>query len=84
MDENKLLFVKEALSDFKKTGDLPEEFIGVFEEILPEEIIYIWKEYGLGSFWHGYFRVIDPRNYVGIIEETLVAGAECVPLAVTA
>lgn len=42
MDENKLLSVKEVLSDFKKVGELPAEFIGVFEEILPEEIIYIW------------------------------------------
>ena len=49
MDENKLLSVQEALSDFKKAGELPMEFIGAFEEILPEEIIYIWKEYGLGG-----------------------------------
>lgn len=84
MDENKLLSVKTALSDFKKAGDLPAEFIGVFEEILPEEIIYIWKEYGLGSFWSGYFRVIDPRAYVGIIEETFFAGEDCVPVMATA
>lgn len=84
MDENKQLFIKEVLSDFKKAGELPAEFIGVFEEILPEEIIYIWKEYGLGGFWNGYFRVIDPRAYVGIVEETFFAGEECVPLMTTA
>lgn len=84
MDENKLLSVKGALSDFKKAGELPGEFIGVFEEILPEEIIYIWKEYGLGSFFGGYLRVIDPRAYVNIIEETFFAGEECVPVMTTA
>lgn len=84
MDESKLLFVKETLSDFKKTGELSADFIGVFEGILPEEIIYIWKEYGLGSFWGGYFRVIDPRAYVGLVEETFFASDECVPVMATA
>ena len=84
MDENKLISVKEVLSDFKKAGKLPAEFIDVFEEILPEEIIYIWKEYGLGSFLSGYFRVIDPCAYAELVENTFFAGEECVPLITTA
>lgn len=84
MDENKLFFVKEALSDFTKADSLPEEFIKIFEEILPEEIIYIWRKYGLGSFFGGYFKVIDPRAYADLIEETFFAGEDCVPLLATA
>lgn len=84
MDENELFFVKEALSDFKKVGELPAEFIKIFEKILPGEIVYIWKEYGLGSFGSGYFKVIDPRAYSDLIEETFFAGEECLPIMATA
>lgn len=84
MDENKVYYVKEALADFRKVGSLPGEFIGIFEEILPEEMHYIWKEYGLGSFFGGYFKVIDPRAYSDLIEETFFAGEDCVPLMATA
>lgn len=84
MDDNKLLSVQEALSDFKKEGELPAEFIEVFKPLLPEEMIYVWEKYGLGSFWGGYFRVIDPRAYVGLVEETFFAGEDCVPVMATA
>lgn len=84
MDENNLLSVQEAMSDFKKEGELPAEFIEIFKPLLPEEMIYVWEKYGLGSFFGGYFRVIDPRAFAGLVEEAFFAGEECVPLMVTA
>lgn len=41
MESEKKSCVDELMSDFKKAGELPGEFIGVFEEILPEKIIYV-------------------------------------------
>lgn len=80
----KMQFVKEALADFRKEGELPAEFIEIFKPLLPEEFIYIWEEYGLGSFFGGYFRVIDPRRFADLVEEVFFAGEECVPLMATA
>lgn len=37
----KMQFVKEALADFKKEGELPSEFIKIFKPIVPEEFIYV-------------------------------------------
>ncbi len=81
---DKTQFVKEALKDFQKTGTLPSDFIDSFREMLPEEMIYVWEEYGLGFFGNGYFRVIDPRAFADPLEEIFFAGKECVPLMVTA
>ena len=81
---DKTQFVREALKDFQKMGSLPADFIEGFKEMLPEEMIYVWEEYGLGIFGNGYFRVIDPKVYAGVVEEIYSAGKECVPLMVTA
>lgn len=80
----KMQFVKEALADFKKEGELPSEFIKIFKPIVPEEFIYVWKKYGLGSFLDGYLRVIDPRAFAQLAEEIVAWGEQCVPLMVTA
>lgn len=76
--------VKEALKDFKKEGELPADFIGIFKPIVPEEFIYVWEEFGLGSFMGGYMRVIDPRAFAELAEEVVSWGKQCVPLMVTA
>lgn len=76
--------VKEALKDFKKEGELPADFIEMFKPILPEEFIYVWEEYGLGSFLDGYLRVIDPCAFAQLAEEVVAWGKQCVPLMVTA
>lgn len=84
MSKEKIPCIKQVLSDFQKMGDLPPEFIDSFKTMLPEEMIYVWEEYGLGIFGNGYFRVIDPRAFVGVVEEVFSAGKGCVPLMVTA
>lgn len=81
---DKMKFVKEALKDFKKEGELPADFIKIFKPILPKEFIYVWEEYGLGSFLDGYLRVIDPRAFAQLAEEAVAWGKQCVPLMVTA
>jgi len=63
------------LRDFKKEKDMPEEVIERYRDLVPKEMIEIWKKYGLGSFLNGYLRVI---------KETYFRGKESIPLFTTA
>ena len=58
------------LRDFKKEKEIPEEVIERYRDLVPTEMIEIWKKYGLGSFMNGYLRVINPDDYKKLVEET--------------
>ena len=72
------------LKDFKKKKDMPKEIIEKYKGQVPDEIIEIWKNYGLGSFLSGYLRVINPDDYKELVEETYFRGKESIPLFTTA
>ena len=72
------------LRDFKKEKEMPKEIIEKYKGQVPNEIIEIWKNYGLGSFLNGYLRVINPDDYKELVEETYFRGKESIPLFVTA
>ncbi len=52
------------ISDFEKVGDVQAEVIDRFQGRIPSDIIELWQEYGYGTFGNGYFRVIDPIEYL--------------------
>ena len=56
------------LRDFKKEKEMPKEIIEKYKEQVPDEVIEIWKNYGLGSFLNGYLRVINPDDYKELVE----------------
>ena len=58
------------LRDLKKEKEMPTEIIEKYKGQVPDEIIEIWKNYGLGSFLNGYLRVINPDDYKELVEET--------------
>ena len=72
------------LKDFKKKKDMPKEIIEKYKGQVPDEIIEIWKNYGLGSFLNGYLRVINPDDYKELVEETYFRRKESIPLFTTA
>ena len=72
------------LRDFKKEKEMPKEIIEKYKGQVPDEVIEIWKNYGLGSFLNGYLRVMNPDDYKELVEETYFRGKESIPLFVTA
>ena len=72
------------LRDFKKEKEMPTEIIEKYKGQVPDEIIEIWENYGLGSFLNGYLRVINPDDYKELVEETYFRGKESIPLFATA
>lgn len=72
------------ITDFIKSGDLNEDLIKEYEGKLPVEIIDIWREYGLGTFYNGYLKVINPNDYQELLERSYFRGDVSIPIFATA
>ncbi len=76
--------LEKVFKDYVKSSDVDEETINQYEEKLPREIIYIWKNYGLGTFYNGYLKIINPNEYKELIEKTYFQGNVSIPIFATA
>ncbi len=72
-----------ALRDFELHSKVPEETIRKYEGKIPEPFVEIWEKYGFGTFQQGYFKVINPDDYVAFVRESYFE-KKCIPLLVTA
>lgn len=72
-----------ALQDFKLYSKVPEDTIKKYTGKIPEQFIEIWKNYGFGSFLQGYFKTINPDDYIEFVRKSYFE-KNCIPLLVTA
>lgn len=59
-----------VMEDFEKVSDVGAELINKYKRKLPQDIIYIWENYGFGSFHNGYLKVINPEEYLELVDKT--------------
>lgn len=71
-----------ALLDFEFHSKVPDEIITEYEGKIPEQFIEIWKNYGFGTFQRGYFKVINPDDYIDFVRQSYFE-KNCIPLLVT-
>lgn len=76
--------IEKVFKDYIKFSDVDEKLISQYEEKLPQKIIYIWKNYGLGTFYNGYLKIINPNEYKELIEKTYFQGNVSIPIFATA
>lgn len=79
--ESKMEF--EALKDFELYSKVSEDIIVKYEGKIPEQFINIWKKYGFGQFFQGYFKLVNPDNYIEFVRKSYFE-KNCIPLLVTA
>ena len=72
-----------ALQDFEFHSEIPEEVIAKYEGKIPGQFVEIWKDCGLGTFMQGYFKVINPDDYIEFVRESYFE-KNCIPLLITA
>ncbi len=72
------------LDDFRIEKKVPSELNDAYQGKLPEQIIQIWKEYGLGSFMDGFLRTINPNEFQDILQRAYFMGIKSIPVLVTA
>ncbi|WP_419563790.1 GAD-like domain-containing protein [Ruminococcus sp.] len=52
-----------ALQDFQSYAKVNDNVINKFKNKIPETLLKIWQNYGLGTFMNGYIKVINPDDY---------------------
>lgn len=74
----------EVLDDFVKVDSVSDDFIRKFEGQLPSAFLALWKDYGFGTFYHGYLKVINPDEYAQIMMNSYFQGDVSIPILATA
>ncbi|MBB6716820.1 T6SS immunity protein Tdi1 domain-containing protein [Clostridium gasigenes] len=72
---------------FKKyeiTSKVNNQTIEEYKEIVPAELLSVWREYGFGCMLDGYLKVINPDEYRPIIEMSYFRADVSVPILITA
>ena len=72
------------LENFVKVADMPQEVIEKYKEQVPAELVQIWQEDGLGTFFDGYLKVINPDDYLELLQDSYFRGDIAFPMFVTA
>ena len=68
---------------FTKFAAMPEEVIEKYASKVPDELVELWQQYGLGFLLDGYLKIINPEEYIEFVEATYFRGTNGVPLFVT-
>ena len=62
--------MEQYLKDFKLHNKVPSETIEKYKNLVPNEIINFWSNYGFGTFMQGYFKSVNPEEFKEILEES--------------
>lgn len=73
-----------ALQDFQSYAKVNDNVINKFKNKIPETLLKIWQNYGLGTSMNRYIKVINPDDYQSIIDNTYFPYKDAVPIFVTA
>ena len=59
--------MKKFIKKFKPSKNLQkpnEKILNFYREILPNEIIELWEEYGFGEYGNGLIKIVNPKDYM--------------------
>jgi len=73
----------EALNDFEFYSAVPDEVIEKYRDKIPPELLEIWQNYGFGTFDNGYIKIINPDDYIEVLEASYFAYDISVPILAT-
>lgn len=65
MDKN----VAELFKNSVKFSDVPWEVFNEYEDSVPNEVIEMWREYGFCCAEDGYFKILNPNDYIDLIPD---------------
>lgn len=71
------------LNDFVYYAKVQQDSFELYKGKIPELILDIWKEYGFGSFFNNYLKVVNPEEYHELLESTYFRGIDSIPVMVT-
>lgn len=72
------------LSDFVLYEKVSPECLDKFRDKIPAELLRIWENYGFGTFFGGYLKIINPDDYMELLKESYFRADIAVPVMATA
>ena len=76
-------YMKKVFSDFKLYKKVDKDIIDKYKDIVGNDVVEIWEQYGFGSTFNGYLKVINPDEYQELLEETYVIPFDDIPIFIT-
>lgn len=73
-----------SIPNFVFEKEIPISIIEKYRSRIPVELIEVWKEYGLGSLSNGYLKIINPDQYLELLQDTYSRAKLAIPLFTTA
>ncbi|WP_088841033.1 T6SS immunity protein Tdi1 domain-containing protein [Listeria sp. ILCC797] len=70
-------------SDFEQVSEVMESTINKYKSHLPKELIEVWKVHGYGTFMGGYLKIINPDDFIPLVEETYLRNKGTIPILTT-
>jgi hypothetical protein len=58
------------MNDFVLFSKVPNETIERYKDIVPQEIITMWKDYGFGAFIQGFLKSVNPDDFKDLLLES--------------
>lgn len=75
--------MKKVFSDFKLYKRVDKEIIDKYKDVVGDDVVEIWNEYGFGSTFNGYLKIVNPDEYQELLEETYVIPFDDIPIFIT-
>ncbi len=73
----------ELFENFLRVSAASTQTINKYKDLLPEELIGVWKKYGYGSLLNGYLKVIDPDEFQQILNDSYSRASVSIPIFAT-
>jgi len=68
---------------FKKYGNIPDDIMLKYKDKVPTELLEVWGKYWLGSLINSYLKLINPDDYLELLEGCYLRSSEAVPIFTT-
>lgn len=81
MEGNKVY--EETFKDFVLEKCVDKELINEYKELIPSELLNVWEQYGFGSLLKGYLKIVNPKDYIQVLEDSYYAASKAIPFMVT-
>lgn len=76
--------MKTILSDFIKYETVDQNVVLKYQNILPKELVDVWENYGFGTLANDFLKIINPDDYLDILESSYLRHDQAIPIFTTA
>ncbi|MGN0631733.1 MAG: T6SS immunity protein Tdi1 domain-containing protein [Ruminococcus sp.] len=70
--------------DYIPVLNMEREIVEKYRKVIPQKLLELWENNGLGMFMDGYLKTINPDEYKGILNESYFNAANSIPIMATA